>query len=93
MGPQGAQEARQILRDAGFSDEEMKEVAFVVGVTDFLNRLNTIPAIPAHTLERIPEQLHMRLLRPLIKRIVERKRFGGERHRWNGRQLIRMQVW
>ena len=77
VGPQGAQEARQILRDAGFSDEEMKEVAFVVGVTDFLNRLNTIPAIPAHTLERIPEQFHMRLLRPLIKRIVERKRFGG----------------
>jgi AhpD family alkylhydroperoxidase len=76
-GPQGAQEARQILRDAGFSAEEMKEVAFVVGVTDFLNRLNTIPAIPVHTLERMPEQFHMRLLRPLIKRIVERKRFRG----------------
>ena len=77
VGPQGAQEARQILRVAGFSDEEMKEVAFVVGVTDFLNRLNTIPAIPAHTLERIPEQFHMRLLRPLIKRNVEKKRFRG----------------
>lgn len=77
MGPQGAREARQILRDAGFSDEEMKEVAFVVGITDFLNRLNTIPAIPVHALERMPEQFHMRLLRPLIKRIVEKHRFRG----------------
>ena len=77
VGPQGAQEARQILRDAGFSDEEMKEVSFVVGVTDFLNRVNTIAAIPAHTLERMPEQFHMRLLRPLIKRIVEKHRFRG----------------
>jgi len=77
VGPQGAREARQILRDAGFSDEEMKEVAFVVGITDFLNRLNTIPAIPAHALERMPEQFHMRLLRPLIKRIVEKHRFRG----------------
>ena len=40
VGPQGAQEARQILREAGFSDEEMREVAFVVGATDFFNRLS-----------------------------------------------------
>jgi alkylhydroperoxidase family enzyme len=77
VGPQGAQEARQILREAGFSDEEMKEVAFVVGITDFLNRVSTIPAIPAHRLERMPEQLHMRLLRPLIKRIMEKQRCRG----------------
>jgi alkylhydroperoxidase family enzyme len=76
-GPHGAQGARQILREAGFNDEEMKEVAFVVGVTDFLNRVNTIPAIPSHTLERMPEQFHMRLLRPLIRRIVEKQRCRG----------------
>jgi alkylhydroperoxidase family enzyme len=77
VGPQGAPEARQILRDAGFSDEEMKEVAFVVAVADFFNRVYTISAIPAHTLERMPEQFHMWLLRPLIKRIVEKQRVRG----------------
>jgi AhpD family alkylhydroperoxidase len=77
VGPQGAQEARQILRAAGFGDDEMKEVAFVVGITDFFNRVNTIPAIPVHTLERMPGQIHMRLLRPLIKRMVEKHRVQG----------------
>src|SRR5690348_13217448 len=73
VGPQGAEEARKILRDAGLGDAEMKEVAYVVAVTDFLNRVNTIPAIPAHTLERMPRQLHMWLLRPLIRRIMEKQ--------------------
>jgi alkylhydroperoxidase family enzyme len=77
VGPQGAAAARQLLRDAGFSEAEMKEVAFVVAIADFLNRVNTIPAIPAHTLERMPGQLHMRLLRPLIKRMLEKQRVRG----------------
>jgi alkylhydroperoxidase family enzyme len=77
VGPQGAQEARKLLREAGLGDAELKEVAFVVAITDFLNRVNTIPAIPAHTLERMPGQIHMRLLRPLIKRIIEKQRVRG----------------
>jgi alkylhydroperoxidase family enzyme len=77
VGPQGAREARQMLREAGFSDEEMKELAFVVGVTDFFNRVTTIPAIPAQFLERMPEQFSMRLLRPLFKYIMGRKRSRG----------------
>jgi alkylhydroperoxidase family enzyme len=77
VGPQGAVEARQILRDAGFSDAEMREVAFVVGTTDFYNRIKTIPAIPVHALERMPGQFHMRLLRPLIKRLIEKSRVRG----------------
>jgi alkylhydroperoxidase family enzyme len=77
VGPQAAREARQALRDAGFSDAEMKEVAFVVGLTDFMNRVNTIPAIPSHTLERMPGQIHMRLLRPLLKRMMAKQRVRG----------------
>ncbi len=76
-GPEDAEEARRTLREAGFSDYAMKEVAFVVAATDFFNRINTIPAIPPHGLERMPERLHMRLLRPLIRRIVERQRVRG----------------
>jgi len=77
VGPAGAREARQALRRAGFGDDEMKEIAFVVATTDFLNRAHTIPAIPARRLERIPDQVHMRLLRPLIKRILARHRSRG----------------
>jgi alkylhydroperoxidase family enzyme len=77
VGPPGARDARQILRDADSRHEEIKEVAFVVGIIDFYNRINTIPAIPAHTLERMPDQILMRLLRPVIKRIVEKQRFRG----------------
>ena len=77
-GPAGAWDARQALRRAGFSDEEIKEIAFTTAATDFLNRACTIPAIPVRPVERMPDQLRMRLLRPLIKRILERHRFRGQ---------------
>lgn len=77
-GPTGARDARQALRRAGFSDAEMKEIAFTVAATDFLNRAYTIPAIPVRPLERIPDQVHMWLLRPLIKRVLEGHRFRGQ---------------
>jgi AhpD family alkylhydroperoxidase len=77
VGPRGAQDARQALRSAGIGDDEMKEIAFVVASTDFLNRVHTIPAIPSRPLERMPDQLHMRLLRPLINYILKKHRFRG----------------
>jgi AhpD family alkylhydroperoxidase len=77
IGPAGARDALQALRRAGVGDDEMKEIAFTVAATDFFNRAHTIPAIPVRPLERIPDQLHMRLLRPLINRILERHRVRG----------------
>jgi alkylhydroperoxidase family enzyme len=56
----------------------MKEIAFTVAVTDFLNRAHTIPAIPARPLERMPDQFLPRLLRPIINRIIERHRSRGQ---------------
>jgi AhpD family alkylhydroperoxidase len=70
-GPPGAREAREALRRAGFSDDEMKEIAYAVANTDFSNRAHTILAIPSLALERLPDRLHMRLFRPLIKRILQ----------------------
>jgi AhpD family alkylhydroperoxidase len=78
VGPAGAREARQALRRAGVEDDEMREIAFTVALTDFANRAHTIPAIPARPMERIPDQLHMRLLRPLINRLLQRHRFRGQ---------------
>jgi AhpD family alkylhydroperoxidase len=77
-GPAGAREAREALRRAGFGVEEMKEIAFAAAATDFSNRAVTIPAIPAHPIERIPDQLHMRLLRPLLGRIIKNHRYRGQ---------------
>jgi AhpD family alkylhydroperoxidase len=78
IGPAAARDACQALRSAGYSEEEMKEIAFTVAATDFLNRAYTIPAIPVRALERMPDQFLPRLLRPIINRIVERHRFRGQ---------------
>jgi AhpD family alkylhydroperoxidase len=77
-GPAGAREAREALRRAGIGNEEMKEIAFAAALTDFSNRAHTIPAIPAQPIERMPDRLHLRLLRPLLGRIVKKHRYRGK---------------
>jgi AhpD family alkylhydroperoxidase len=76
-GPPGAQAAREALHRAGLGADEMKEIAFAAAVTDFSNRAHTIPAIPTRPIERIPDQIHMRLLRPLLGRIIKNHRYRG----------------
>jgi alkylhydroperoxidase family enzyme len=70
-GPAGARAARKALQQAGFSVDEMKEIAYVVASTDFSNRAHTIPAVPTSGVERLPERLHVRLFRPLVGRILK----------------------
>jgi AhpD family alkylhydroperoxidase len=76
-GPDGARAAWAGLRRAGVGVEELKEVAFTVALTDFSNRLNSIPAIPTQMLERLPEQWHVRLLRPLLGRTMRARQARG----------------
>src|SRR5262245_29448232 len=76
-GPTGARDAKQALLAAGFDADELKEIAFVVATMDFLNRASTIPAIPSRRLEEIPDKLHVRLLRPLIARMMDGHRTRG----------------
>ncbi|HEX4994142.1 MAG TPA: carboxymuconolactone decarboxylase family protein [Methylomirabilota bacterium] len=76
-GPVGARAARDALRQAGIDADEMREIAYAVALTDFSNRAYTIPAIPARPIERMPDQLHMRLLRPLLNRLLRRSRYPG----------------
>ena len=76
-GPAGARDARQALLLAGFGVDEMKEIAYAVALADFSNRAHTIPAIPSRPLERMPDQIHMRLLRPLIRRVLKSHRSRG----------------
>jgi alkylhydroperoxidase family enzyme len=76
-GPVGARSAWQSLRRAGFSTDELKELAFIVAITDFANRAHTIPAIPSRPLEEFPQQWHVRLLRPLIGLALQRRLSRG----------------
>ena len=71
-GPAGARAARAVLHRAGFSVDEIKEVAFAAASTDFSNRAHTILAVPPRPLERMPDRLLSRLFRPLIGRIIRK---------------------
>jgi AhpD family alkylhydroperoxidase len=77
-GPTAAAGARQALLGTGVGAVEMKEIAFVAAVMDFMNRASTIPAIPFYDVERMPERLRVRLLRPVIARILKAHRSRGQ---------------
>jgi alkylhydroperoxidase family enzyme len=70
-GPQAAGAAREALLAAGLGADELREIAYVVASTDFSNRAHTIAAIPSRPLERLPDQVHMRLIRPLLNRVLK----------------------
>jgi alkylhydroperoxidase family enzyme len=74
--PLVAQQDIEALRDAGFGDAEIRELAFVVAGIAFLNRLSTIPALPPYAWEQLPDRWFMRLFRPLVARTM-----GGGRKR------------
>lgn len=76
-GPPAAADACAALRAAGIGTDELKEIAYAVAVTDFNNRASTIPAIPTRPMERMPEQWHMRLLRPVVGRMLRKTRRRG----------------
>ncbi len=78
-GPAGAAAAREALARAGIGEEEMREIAFAVALSDFSNRVHSIAAIPSRPMEELPEQLLPRLMRPLVKLMLRRSRFRGER--------------
>ena len=77
-GPAAAPEARESALRAGLTPDEMKEIAFIVGITDFSNRTTTITAVPPRDFERMPERLHMRLLRPLMGRLLRSRHARGK---------------
>ena len=68
----------EALRDAGYSDAEIREIAFVVASGAFLNRLSTIPALSPYAWERLPDQWFMRVFRPLVARRMRSARKRGQ---------------
>lgn len=69
-GPAGARQAWRALRGAGVAADELREAAFTVALADFSNRVHTFAAIPPRPFERMPDQWHMKLLRPLLARVM-----------------------
>jgi AhpD family alkylhydroperoxidase len=66
------------LERVGFGIDEIKEIAYVAAATEFSNRAHTIPAIPAQSLERMPNQFLAWVLRPILGRIVSKHRRRGQ---------------
>ncbi len=56
------------LRDQGYPDEAIKEIAVVSAYMCAINRFSTFPALPPETLERLPERWPVRVLLPLLGR-------------------------
>jgi alkylhydroperoxidase family enzyme len=66
------------LREAGYSEAQIREIAFVVACVAFLNRLSTIPALPPYNWEQFADRWFMRLFRPLVARSMGKLRKRGQ---------------
>jgi alkylhydroperoxidase family enzyme len=65
------------LLDAGFSEDAVKELAFVAALTAAFNRMVTLPALPPQAIERHPDRLRVRLLGPLLRFAIQARRRKG----------------
>jgi AhpD family alkylhydroperoxidase len=68
----------EALRAAGYSDAEIREIAFTVACIAFFNRVSTIPALPPQSWEQLADRWFMRLFRPLFARSVRGWRNRGQ---------------
>ncbi len=66
------------LRAVGYSDAEIREIAFVVASIAFFNRICTIPALPPQSWEQLADRWYVRLFRPLFARTARGWRKRGE---------------
>jgi uncharacterized peroxidase-related enzyme len=57
---------KQALREAGFEEMAILELAGNVALLTFFNRISTIPALPPQLVEAHPDRWLMRALRPLM---------------------------
>lgn len=61
------------LRQAGYSDDAIKELAYLAAINVYYNRLATLPAVPTDSLERLDSGWMLKLLRPLFARSMKSK--------------------
>lgn len=66
------------LRAVGYTDMQVREIAFAVVCVSFFNRLSTIPALPPQSWEQLADRWFMQLIRPLFARMVRSWRKYGQ---------------
>ncbi len=74
-------DGRPVL-DAGYDPGAVKEIAVLVAVNVFYNRLSTLAALPPASVEGMADHWYMRIFRPFVARMVRpRPTAHGERLR------------
>ena len=68
----------QPLRDVGYDDGAIKEIAFLTVVSVYQNRVSTLPAIPTESAEHLADLWYMRAFRPLFARFIHWKVRRGQ---------------
>jgi AhpD family alkylhydroperoxidase len=68
---------RKALVDAGFSEDAAKELGVVAAVLVAANRIVTLPALPPQAMERYPDRWRVKLLGPLVRRLMESRSKKG----------------
>ncbi len=76
--PLASAEDKKVLRDAGYSGTEIKELAFAAVRAVGGNRLTTLLALPPEFTERLANTRLLGLVRPFLRRRFERLRQHGE---------------
>lgn len=68
-----------VLRQAGFTQGAVEELALFVACVIFSNRLMTLLAIQPDPIENIPDKWYGALVKPIIRRMMAKGRKHGER--------------
>jgi AhpD family alkylhydroperoxidase len=76
--PPAGPEDRERLRRAGFGEDEIRELAYMAGYSVLANRSTTLPAIPPQALEGLPDRLAVRIVRPLLARLLRFRTRAGQ---------------
>ncbi len=69
----------KLLREAGFAEEELKELAFMASYVVAANRVTTLPAFPIELIEGFTKRWWVRLFGPLLARLIRAQRKPGVR--------------
>ena len=69
----------KLLREAGFAEEELKELSFMAAYAVCANRVTTFPALPLELIEGFTNRWWVRLLGPLLGRLLRTQRKSGVR--------------
>ena len=69
---------KKALREVGFSEAELRELAFIAARVGFFNRCTTLGALPPAVMERLQQSWFLPLIRPILRRLLARTRHRGE---------------